>query len=67
MRGKSAGDFGETKSAGDRLRVREIEVVDTLFTEDRLRELLAGKTRGLPITLKPWWWWASYTVVQDLD
>jgi hypothetical protein len=42
---------------------RPIEVVDTLFTEDPLRELLSRKTRGLHITLKPWWWWASYTVV----
>jgi hypothetical protein len=41
---------------------RAIEVVDTLFTQDLLRELLGGKTRDLQITLKPWWWWASYRV-----
>jgi hypothetical protein len=40
---------------------RPIEVVDTFFTEDLLREVLSGKTRDLQITLKPWWW-ASYRV-----
>jgi ubiquinone/menaquinone biosynthesis C-methylase UbiE len=42
---------------------RPIEVVDTLFTEDLLRGLLCGKARQLQITLKPWWWWASYKIV----
>jgi hypothetical protein len=41
---------------------RPIEVVDTLFTEDLLREVLRGKARDLEITMKPWWWWASYRV-----
>jgi SAM-dependent methyltransferase len=42
---------------------RPIEVVDTLFTEDLLREVLSGKTHDLQITIKPWWWWASYRIV----
>ena len=42
---------------------RPIEVVDTPFTEDLLRELLGEKTRELQISLKPWWWWASYRIV----
>ena len=41
---------------------RPIEVVDTYFTEDLIKELLSGKTRELQITLKSWWWWASYQV-----
>ncbi|HEX6565910.1 MAG TPA: class I SAM-dependent methyltransferase [Chthoniobacterales bacterium] len=41
---------------------RPIEVVDTFFTEDLLREVLSGKTRELQITLKPWWWFACYRV-----
>jgi hypothetical protein len=39
---------------------RPIEVVDTLFTEELVREVLSGKARDLEITMKPWWWWASY-------
>lgn len=39
---------------------RPIEVVDTLFTEELLRELRDIKTRELQIALKPWWCWASY-------
>ena len=41
---------------------RPIEVVDTFFTEELLKELLSGKTRDLQVTLKPWWWFASYRV-----
>jgi hypothetical protein len=41
---------------------RPIEVVDTLFTEELLREVLDGKAQPLQITIKPWWWWASYEV-----
>jgi hypothetical protein len=42
--------------------IYQIEVVDTLFTEELVREVLSGKARDLEITMKPWWWWASYRV-----
>jgi hypothetical protein len=41
---------------------RPIEVVDTLFTEELVRKVFAEKARELQITMKPWWWWASYRV-----
>jgi hypothetical protein len=41
---------------------RPIEVVDTLFTEELVREILTGKARDLEIIFKPSWWWVSYTV-----
>ena len=41
---------------------RPIEVVDTFFTEDLLRGFLIGRARRIEISLKPWWWWASYQV-----
>ena len=41
---------------------RPIEVVDTLFTEDLLRGLLAGRGTDLQFSLNKWWWWAHYVV-----
>ena len=40
----------------------EIEVIDTLFTEDLLRGLLAGRAADLQFSSNPHWWWAKYAV-----
>jgi SAM-dependent methyltransferase len=67
--GSSEEPWYEKPETGDMVSLRHhddgrpIEVVDTLFTEGLLRELLSGKTRDLQISLKPCWWWASYTVL----
>jgi hypothetical protein len=38
------------------------QVIDTLFSEDLLRGLLAGKACRLTILMNPWWWWATYQI-----
>ena len=55
-------DTGDMVSLRHHNDGRPIEVVDTLFTEDLLKGLFAGKARRLQITMKSWWWWASYEV-----
>jgi SAM-dependent methyltransferase len=68
FQGSSEEPWYQKAETGDMVSLRHhddgrpIEVVDTLFTEELVREVLSGKARDLEITMKPWWWWASYRV-----
>jgi 2-polyprenyl-3-methyl-5-hydroxy-6-metoxy-1,4-benzoquinol methylase len=67
-RGSPKEPWYEKRETGDMVTLRHcedgtpVEVVDTLFTEDLLRGLFAGKARRLQISMKSWWWWASYEI-----
>jgi 2-polyprenyl-3-methyl-5-hydroxy-6-metoxy-1,4-benzoquinol methylase len=68
FRGNRDEPWYERRDTGDMVSMRHhddgrpIEVVDTLFTEDLLRGLFIERARRLEMTLKHWWWWASYQV-----
>jgi hypothetical protein len=68
FRGNPEEPWYEKRETGDMVSLRHhddgrpIEVVDTLFTEDLLKGLFIGRAPRLQISLKHWWWWASYKV-----
>ena len=68
FRGDAQNPVYELDSTGDVVSVRHhddgrmIEVVDTLFTEDLLRGLLAGRATHLNFTMNKMWWWLNYRV-----
>ena len=53
---------GDTVSLRHHDDGRPVEVVDTLFTEDLLRGLLAGRGTHLHVSMNKWWWWTHYQV-----
>lgn len=69
FRGNPEEPWYEKRETGDMVSLRHhddgrpIEVVDTLFTEDLLKGLFIGRARRLQISVKHWWWWASYQVL----
>jgi ubiquinone/menaquinone biosynthesis C-methylase UbiE len=68
-RGNKQNPFYEKRDTGDMFSIRkhddgkEIHVIDTIFSEELLRGLLAGRAKDLNMTFCKWWWWASYTIV----
>ena len=68
FRGSPDQPWYQKKDSGDMVSLRHkadgsvIEVIDTYFSEDLLRGLLAGKACRLRIFMNPWWWWATYQI-----
>jgi 2-polyprenyl-3-methyl-5-hydroxy-6-metoxy-1,4-benzoquinol methylase len=68
FRGDAQNPMYELRDTGDMVSLRHhddgrmIEIVDTLFTEDLLRGLLAGKATHMNFTMNNYWWWLTYRV-----
>jgi hypothetical protein len=68
FRGPPEEPWYEKKETGNMVSLRRhddgrsIEVIDTLFTEDLLKGLFARKATRLQVTMKSWWWWATYQI-----
>lgn len=56
-------DSGDTVSLRRHDDGRAIEIVDTLFTEDLLKGLLAGRGTSLQFSANSCWWWLEYRVL----